>query len=200
MNKTSDVVALAAMLLFSVEPSMAYKPGEYPGDPKIQPWNVKRWEKACKYMNEGNKLLDSQEPHKAGRAYLNARLLYPWDFRFYANMGLYWSKSSGRKGDSVERDYQKAICLCPDEWRNWNALANEYYRQGQLNEARPLLQQALSLNPPKEISAKLKANLAQIEAELISGKTGGSGKFKQQVVAQLWAQDEQPVRVGMAKQ
>lgn len=75
--------ALTLLLILNVvSPASAYKPGEYPGDPKVQPWNVKRWEKACKYMNEGNKLLAQGKTTNPlpSRAYLNAMLLYPWDF------------------------------------------------------------------------------------------------------------------------
>lgn len=198
--KKSLLLTISIVTLYAVLPVSAYKPGEYPGDPKIQPWNVKRWEKACKYMNEGNKLLAQGKTTNPlpSRAYLNAMLLYPWDFRFHANMGLYWSKTDPKKEAAV-REYQKAICLCPSEWSNWNALANEYYRRGELNEAKPLLVQALSLNPPKELIASLKANLAQIDAELMRGMTAGSGMFKQQVEPELWAQPENTRSISMVR-
>ncbi|MBX9953150.1 MAG: tetratricopeptide repeat protein [Candidatus Obscuribacterales bacterium] len=198
--KNIFALTLLLLILNVVSPALAYKPGEYPGDPKIQPWNVKRWEKACKYMNEGNKLLAQGKTTNPlpSRAYLNAMLLYPWDFRFHANMGLYWSKTDPKKEAAV-REYQKAICLCPSEWSNWNALANEYYRRGELNEAKPLLVQALSLNPPKELIASLKANLAQIDAELMRGMTAGSGMFKQQVEPELWAQPENTRSISMVR-
>lgn len=209
MKKISILFALSIVTLHSVLPVSAYKPGEYPGDPKIQPWNVKRWEKACKYMNKGNELAKTcnfstyAENKRVWDAYQAAQMLYPWDFRFYANDALYWSKvkekTKDRHRDLVKLLLEKAVFLCPSEWSNWNALANEYYRRGEIRDAKPLLEQALALDPPKEIAEKLKANIAQINSEVIAGKTNGSGKFNQQVEAQLWAQDEQPVKVGTIK-
>jgi len=203
MKKLSLLLVLSMVTLSAVLPVSAYKPGEYPGDPKIQPWNVKRWEKACEYMNKGNELSKKEKTQldvsKTCDAYRGAKLLYPWDFRFEVNDALHYSTAKKPNRRLIEILLQRAILLCPSEWSNWNALANVYYKRGQLHEAKPLLIQALALNPPEDIAGKLKANIAQIDAELTSGKSQGSGKFKQQVEAQLWAQDEQPVRVGMTQ-
>lgn len=202
MNKIPFVIALLAVVVANVEPVSAYKPGEYPGDPKIQPWNVKRWEKACEYMNKGNELSKKEKTQldvsKTCDAYRGAKLLYPWDFRFEVNDALHYSTAKKPNRRLIEILLQRAILLCPSEWSNWNALANVYYKRGQLHEAKPLLIQALALNPPEGIAGKLKANIAQIDAELIAGKTSGFGRFKQQVEPKLWYQPETPLAVSVA--
>lgn len=208
--KNIFALTVFSLILNVVSPALAYKPGDYPGDPKAQPWNVKRWEKACQYMNKGNNLARTArlrvyaENKQVWDAYQAAQMLYPWDFRFYANDALYWSKvkehdeQPNRHRDLIKLLLEKAVFLCPTEWSNWNALANEYYRKGEIRDAKPLLEQALALNPPKEEAEKLKANIAQIDSDLLSGKARGSGRFSQQVESKPWYQEPKPRPIAMS--
>ncbi len=168
-NSTGVVFALLGAIIiggFWSAPSFAYESGKFPGK-----GNKQAWIRAGVSFNQGNALIDKKNWSSAIKKYQEAIAIYPCSDGYFLGLGLAYEKRA-TPGDlaKAEAAYRKAAELCPSDWRNWNALANNMASQERYKECRDASVKAMSCNPPADKAVGINKTIKSLNNYLVTQK------------------------------
>lgn len=156
--KSGLLIAAVLVAFVSVNASLAYEPGKFPGK-----GSRASWQKASVAFNAGHDQSKAGNLDKAIEKYQEATVIYPYSDGYFHDLAVAYARR-GKPGDFLksENSYRKATQLCPTDWRNWNGLAGVLGNQKKYKECRDAGLQALKNNPPPERIAAMKATIEDL--------------------------------------
>lgn len=161
---------LAAVTIVSSIGLSAYAQGapqhraEFPGVGTVEAWQSSQPEYEAGLYN-----FKIKQYQKAIEHFNAAIALYPFDHRYFYQLGRSIEFSGGKLEDA-EAAYRKALSLRSSDWKSWHRLSSVLYVQKKYSEARDALGSALQLDVPPNDRAHLENQLKTITSMMSGGR------------------------------